>query len=133
MLVVLADGSTRPIAEIVAGDQVLTYDLGYEKVAARPVVEIYSVDSNHLYTVNNALKATGGERVLTTGGWTVLSQLAESDQLHINGTMVAVRNLDYARLEVKTYNLQVADTHNFYVATPEGDLYLVHNTGGGGK
>lgn len=132
MQVILADGTTRSIARIKPGDRVLTYDLGYEKTVGRPVVKRYSVMSNHLYAINQDLKTTGGERVLTPSGWTVLSEINPGDLIHINGGMAPVANLSYDRLDIQTYNLQVADTHNFYISTRSGDIYLVHNSGGGG-
>ena len=132
MQIILADGTTKSIAKVAPGDLVLTYDLGYEKTVGRPVVERYSVTSNHLYSINRGLKTTGGERVLTPSGWTVLSEIKTGDLIHINGVMAPVAALDYHRLDIQTYNIQVADTHNFYISTQSGDIYLVHNCGGGG-
>lgn len=129
--VIMADGTSRSIADVQAGDRVLTYDIGYDKVVGKPVLAAYSVTSNHLYTINNELKATGGERVLTQSGWRVLSALTQEDRVHSNGRMIDVDTIAYKRMELKTYNLQVDDTHNFYVQTESGDTYLVHNSCGG--
>ena len=130
--VVMADGTARSIADVKAGDVVQTYDIGYDQMVSKPVLATYSVKSNHLYMINNELKATGGERVLTESGWRALSALTQQDQVHINGQMMDVDSITYKRMDLTTYNLQVDNTHNFYVQTESGDTYLVHN-GGGGK
>ena len=133
MHVVMADGSTRSIAAIRVGDMVLTYDIGYDKFSPQPVLQVYSVHSNHLYTINNALKSTSGERVLADTGWKHLGALTEDDQLHVNGQLAPVETIAYQRKDLKTFNLVVGDTHNFLVRTPSGDAFIVHNGGGGGR
>jgi hypothetical protein len=57
----VADGTSRSIADVKPGDVVMTYDIGYGEIVGKPVAGTYSVQSNHLYTVNNDLKTTGGE------------------------------------------------------------------------
>jgi len=55
-LVQMEDVSFKPFIEISPGDMVMTYDIGFDKQVSRPVVELYSVLSNHLYTINGELK-----------------------------------------------------------------------------
>ena len=131
--VVMADGTARSIADVRVGDVVLTYDIGYDQVIGKSVVATYTTKSNHLYTINGGLRATGGERVLTESGWRALSALTQQDRVHSNGQMVDVDAIAYKRMEVTTYNLRVDDTHTFYVQHESGDTYLVHNSCGGGK
>jgi hypothetical protein len=131
--VVMADGSARSIADVKPGDVVMTYDIGYDEIVGKTVAATYSVQSNHLYTVNSDLKTTGGERLLTQSGWKPLMALTEGDLAHVNGRMTGVDTIEYKRVNLTTYNLQVNDTHNFYVETGSGNAYLVHNCGGGGK
>jgi len=131
--VVMADGTVKPIAEVKAGDLVMTYDIGYERTTGKAVLRAYSVKSNHLYTVNGDFKTTGGERLLTPSGWKPLDSLGRQDFVHVNGRMTGVETIDYQRMELTTYNLEVDDTHNFHVQTQSGNSYLVHNCGGGGK
>jgi hypothetical protein len=130
--VVMADGTHKSIAEVKAGDLVMTYDIGYNRNAGKAVLRAYSVKSNHLYTVNGDFKTTGGERLLTQSGWKPLRFLERQDRVHANGRMTEVETIDCQRMELTTYNLEVDDTHNFYVQTQSGNTYLVHN-GGGGK
>ena len=129
----MEDGSAKPFKDITPGDRVLTYDIGYDTVVGRPVVGRYRVEANHLYTINGDLRTTGGERLLTATGWKRVRDLEKGDMVHVDGHMVAIVSIDCQRLSTPLYNLQVADTHNFYVVTASGRHYLVHNTSGGGS
>lgn len=131
-LVKMEDGSLKPLDQLQPGQMVLTYDIGNREPVSRPVVKTYSVKSNHLYTINSRLTATGGERLLSREGWEKIRNLKKGDFIHIGGRMEKIENIDYVRADHTLYNIQVADTHNFYVVTPDGATFLVHNTGGGG-
>ena len=131
-LVQLEDGSVKSLAQLQSGQKVLTYDIGAEKTVSRPVVKTYSVKANHLYTINKQLTATGGERLLSQDGWKKIRDLKKGDFIHIGGKMEEIESIDYVRADHTLYNIQVADTHNFYVVTSDGSTFLVHNTGGGG-
>lgn len=130
--VVMADGSVRPFAEIRVGDMVQTYDIGYEKNVPRKVVEVYQVDGNHLYLINGELRTSGGERLLTQDGWKPVRNLKLGDRVRVGGSMLTIESIELSRESRRLYNMQVADTHNFYVETPELGNVLVHNSGGGG-
>ena len=130
--VLMADGSTRAFSMIKAGDFVQTYDIGYERTVARKVVETYQVDGNHLYVINDTLQTTGGERLLTQDGWRAVRNLKVGGRVHIDGRMIEIDTIQLKHQDVTLHNMQVADTHNFYVSTRSGDAYLVHNSGGGG-
>ncbi len=131
-LVQMEDGTLRPFVTIQPGDKVMTYDIGYNKQVSRPVLELYSVQSNHLYTINGEFKTTGGERLLSQEGWKDVSSLKKGDMVHVNGSMQKILDIGYNRTEQTLHNMQVDDTHNFYVSTADGTSYLVHNTGGEG-
>ena len=131
-LVKMKDGSFKPFEQIVPGDKVLTYDIGYDTPVSRPVVEIYAVDANHLYTINGEFMTTGGERLLTRNGWKKVRDLKKGDAVHVDGRMVEIDSIAYHRVNQTLHNMQVEGTHNFYVVTASGAKYLVHNTGGGG-
>lgn len=132
-LVVMADGTTRPFAEIRVGDLVQTYDIGYEKTVPRKVVDVYQVDGNHLYLINGELRSSGGERLLSQDGWRPVRDLKVGDSVHVAGRMLKIERIDLTPENRRLFNMQVADTHNFYVAVPEQGAILVHNSGGGGK
>lgn len=131
-LVKMEDGSLKPFAQVRPGDRVLTYDIGYDQTVSQVVTEIYSVKGNHLYTINGDFMTTVGERLLSQDGWKAVGDLKTGDQVHVDGRMVEIVSIDYQRVDAKLHNMQVADTHNFYVMTANGMQYLVHNCGGGG-
>ena len=130
-LVRMEDGSLKPFSKLQPGERVLTYDIGYDKLVNKQVVKVYSVKANHLYTINDQLNTSGGERLLTQDGWKKIRNLEKSDFIHLNGHMVKIENIDYTSVNQTLYNMQVADTHNFYVVTADGSNYLVHNSSGG--
>jgi len=132
-LVTMADGSMKPFDQIRPGDQVLTYDVGYQRMVGNPVVDVYTVDGNHLYTINGEISTTGTERLLSDTGWKRVRDLQVGDQVHVDGRMVRIVTIDYQWSRHKLYNMQVDESHSFYVATDSGARYLVHNSGGGGK
>ena len=131
-LVKMEDGSLKSLAKLQPGEKVLTYDIGYDKQVIKQVIKTYSVKANHLYTINNQLTATGGERLLSQNGWEKIRNLKIGDTVHLDNHMVKIENIDYVRSNQILYNIQVDDTHNFYVVTADGSNYLVHNSGGGG-
>jgi hypothetical protein len=131
-LVKMEDGAFKAFKDITPGDRVMTYDIGYDTLVGRPVVERYQVEANHLYIINGELFTTGGERLLTATGWKMVRDLAKGDAVHVDGRLTKIVSIDYQRVRTQLYNLQVADTHNFYVVTADGRRYLVHNTSGGG-
>ena len=133
-LVTMADGSVKPFKEIRSGDQVLTYDIGYQTMVSKPVVDVYTVEGNHLYTINGELSTTGTERLLGSTGWKRVRDLREGDQVHVNGRMVEIVSIDYRRTDNTNtlYNMQVDDSHNFYIVTDSGTRWLVHNSSSGG-
>lgn len=131
-LVKMDDGSFKQFDQIHPGDRVLTYDTGYEKHLGKQVLEVYSVAANHLYTINGEFMTTGGERLLSGDGWKEVRNLKKGDLVHVNGRMREVVSIEYSRVNNTLHNMQVNDTHNFYVVTPDGSQYLVHNCGGGG-
>ncbi len=131
-MVLMQDGSTRKFADIKAGDMVMTYNIGYDTVESRPVLEIYRFDSDHLYTINNHLMTTGGERLLTKNGWKEVNRLKVGEFVLMDQEMVEITTINYQAVNLKVYNLHVADTHNFYASTKDSGSYLVHNSCGGG-
>ena len=134
-MVQLGDGTYKSFADIAPGDMVMSYDIGYEKPVSRPVVEVYTVKGNHLYAINGEIFTTSSERFLSQNGWKETSMLKVGDRIHVEGKMLEIKTITYERVDQVLYNMQIKDTHNFYIATKEGRKYLVHNSsdsGGGG-
>lgn len=131
-LVQMGDGSFKPFVNVMPGDKVMSYDIGYDKQVSRSVVKLYSVESNHLYKINDEFETTGGERLLTQDGWKEINSLKKGDIIHVNGEMIEIFAIEFNRTNHRLHNMQVDNTHNFYVSTANGTRYLVHNCDGGG-
>ena len=131
-LVTMADGSVKPFQTIRPGDQVLTYDIGYQTMVGKPVLDVYTVEGNHPYTINGELTTTGTERLLSDTGWKRVRDLHQGDKVQIDGRMVEISAIDYRRTDNTLYNMQVDDSHNFYIVTDSGTRWLVHNSSSGG-
>ncbi len=125
--VLMEDGETRMISRIRPGDMVITYDIGYDVLKARPVVEVYTFDADHLYTINGHLTTTGGERLMTDTGWKRVSRLKEGEMVMMDRRFVELESIEHDPADLLVYNLQVADTHNFFVSSSDSGSYLVHN------
>jgi pretoxin HINT domain-containing protein/thrombospondin type 3 repeat protein len=127
-LVLMADGSRRPIAQLRAGDRVIATDPDTGRRSARPVTRVWVHDDRLLPL------AVGGEVLLTTaehpfwgdGGWEPAGELRAGDRVGI-GRRRSLAVTPYAGVGTRgtAYNLTVAGVHTFHVGRTEA---LVHNT-----
>ena len=134
-LVLMADGSTQRIADIMVGERVMSFDFGLNQQVPNSVLHTFNRESEKYLNING-LRVTEshpfavgpdewvsagdlriGDRVLSPEGWTEISRIEEV----------------FETLNVHT--LAVENAHNFYVSDGE-NFYLVHNKmplpGGGG-
>ena len=134
-LVLMADGSTKRIADIIVGERVMSYDFTLNQQVPNSVLHTLNRESESYLNING-LRVTEshpfavgpdewvtagelkiGDRVLSPEGWTEISRIEEV----------------FETLDVHT--LSVENAHNFYVSDGE-NFYLVHNKmplpGGGG-
>lgn len=135
--VVMADGTTRPIATIKPGDKVQTTDPVTGKVVIATVSKVYRNDDANLtdLAVRNAsgavasLHTTQHHRFwdVTRNGWVDAADLLVGDQLRSDGgsviTVAAVQSWQGSRW---MYDITVDGVHTFYVAAGH-DVVLVHN------
>jgi uncharacterized membrane protein len=135
----MADGTTKPIEDIKAGDKVIATDPTTGKTTARKVlapITSKSVKNLARVTVGNGdnagvLTATGEHPfwVPTSQQWQQANTLWPGQYLRTGaGTYVQVSAITtWTSAEQRVHNLTVADTHTYYVlagATP----VLVHNS-----
>jgi RHS repeat-associated protein len=148
--VVMADGGTRPIQDIIVGDQVLATDMttgetGVAEVLHTPgtpatrrdlisIVFENSGDSGSATTI----EATAGHAFWTSppesqpwngdpASWQPARNLEIGSWLRgSSGTWIQVVGVHYYSEVVTTVNLTVAGAHTYYVAHDEADI-LVHN------
>ncbi|MBW8801020.1 MAG: virulence factor, partial [Streptomyces sp.] len=132
--VLMADGSTKDIADLHPGDVVAAGDGGVGSPQARAVTRTFRHDTEHLVDVvvdtGEQVSTTTGHRFYVVGrGWTLASDLKAGYRLRTRAgttrTVTALKDRDNLAPR-QVFDLSVADLHAFYVlagATP----VLVHN------
>ncbi|MFV0633323.1 DNRLRE domain-containing protein [Demequina sp.] len=147
--VLLADGSSTPIEQVVVGDLVVATDPLTGETVAKPVTDLIrhlddekwvdvavatdaGVDTvrataEHPFWVASArdVMVTDGVQIAPSGRWVNAADLAEGDMLATatgsTGTVLEVRPHEATRW---AYNFTVADLHTYYVGE---EPLLVHN------
>lgn len=129
--VLMADGTHKPIAQIVVGDEVIATDPVLGEQGSRPVEQVFVHDD-----MLSRLEFRDGTSLETTEDhpfWTVTEQqfvraddLSAGDQvLSASGALVSVdRFVGDGALLAPAYNLAIDDIHTYHVG--ENDI-LVHN------
>ena len=130
--IVMSDGSLKPIQEIVVNDRVMIYDIAKDEIGDSKINEVYVSDNNHLYILNNTLKATAYERFLTDDGWKKMRDIKIGDKIFNGNQYVIVEEKEKIKEDLVVYNLNVDTSHNFFVTDESSNTFLVHNSGGGG-
>ncbi|MFD0560394.1 RHS repeat-associated core domain-containing protein [Stackebrandtia endophytica] len=149
-LVLMADGTTKPIEEVEVGDEVVSTDpgtgeTGPQEVTATtdsnggPTVELrdlvtISIDEDGDGTPDGDITATPGHAFWTaddpTGTnaqWTTARNLTASDWLRTgNGAWIQTGAATQVRETVATYNLSVLSFHTYHVTAGEIST-MVHN------
>lgn len=135
--VLMADGTTKPIADVTTGDQVLAYNPDTATTEPRPVTDTHT----HHDVATITLTTTAGEITTTTNhpiyaqgrGWTPAGELHTGDQLHTpNGATAEVLTIQPTGKTETVHNLTVEELHNYWVTTTSGTAILVHNNNGVG-
>jgi hypothetical protein len=135
--VLLADGTRKPIRDVVAGDRVLATDTRTGKSSARTVTGTQRNRDTHLADVTVTGPAGARARIRTTeghpfwsetdGGWTDAGDLERGDALRApDGRRVLVRSVRLHHGEQTMYDLTVDQLHSFYVYGGRQPV-LVHN------
>ncbi|MFJ6139013.1 polymorphic toxin-type HINT domain-containing protein [Kitasatospora sp. NPDC092286] len=149
-LVLLADGSAKPIEELTEGDLVAATDPQTGETAAKPVTDTILTPDDESFT-DLTLAPVGAtdpvdrpdQAVLTstyhhpywdttTERWTNAGELAVGHQLLTpdGSTLTVTATRTYRTNPQPAYNLTVADLHTYYVLAGNTPV-LVHNTGPG--
>ncbi len=129
---VLTEEGPKPIAEIRAGDRVLSIDEAGHQVAAE-VLKTYSDKGFHYFLINKRIKVTALHRFFTDQGWKKARDLRVGDRIKMqDGLFEEIVAFEWFAEDLSVYNLTISKNHNFYIS-PDGKTgYLVHNTAGGG-
>ena len=138
-LVVLADGSTKPISQVAIGDRVRTTDPATGEEVVRTVTALHRNHDSDLADVIVRGRDGRESTVHTTqhhrfwddsrGGWVDAFDLTTGDRLHMNDrsevSVELVRSFDRPQW---MYDLTVDDVHTYYVIAGDSSV-LVHNCG----
>ncbi|MFI7596710.1 polymorphic toxin-type HINT domain-containing protein [Actinoplanes sp. NPDC049681] len=133
--VLLADGTTEPIADIEVGEEVLATDPETGATSAEPVTELHrNLDTDF---ADVTVGASGGDQVVrttqhhpfwsaTTRSWIDAGDLGSGETLLGRGGPATVKAVDKYTGSRIMHNLTVASVHTFYVVAG-ADAILVHN------
>ncbi|RZQ63510.1 RHS repeat-associated core domain-containing protein [Amycolatopsis suaedae] len=142
-LVLMADGSRKPIETILLGESVWADDptvgvAGPRKVVGtivsegmKDLVEISMFPPSPLLSQAGTVTATEGHPfwLPETRKWARASELTSGTMLRTAaGSWVSIDTVNRSRSSRTVYNLTIAGLRTYHVAVPEGDL-LVHNAG----
>ncbi|WP_370941919.1 polymorphic toxin-type HINT domain-containing protein [Amycolatopsis sp. cg5] len=136
-LVLMADGSRKPIEQVAVGDVVTNAEPGTDQIEHHVVTAVHVTDADRDFVDLFVESADGIKKIVatahhlfwdsTTGTWTDATDLKAGHELDSPGDgpvrVVAVRPYPAAQ---RTYNLTVDDVHTFYVAAGQTPV-LVHN------
>ncbi len=137
-LVLMADGTTKPIEEIEAGEWVMGDDPEDDKPAQAYVVtdKLESQTSRIIrITIDDddgglggSIESTGKHPYWTENrGWQYAENILAGDVLRdAKGNLNNVVSVETEFRESPTYNLTVDEVHTYFVVT-EGQSILVHN------
>lgn len=130
--VLMADGTAKPIQDVVAGDEVMAFnaDTGVNEPAT--VTRTFTHED-----VETLVVRTDQGDITTTAthpfyvenrGYTPAGQLHEGDHLRTpDGDTVQVLNIQSTGRRQTVHNLEVEGHHNYHVATNTKTWVLVHN------
>ncbi|WP_342316920.1 RHS repeat-associated core domain-containing protein [Lysobacter sp. FW306-1B-D06B] len=131
---VATPGGLRRIEDLRPGDKVLAYSEWAEETQVEEVTNL--ILSHHEQTIvtlwlssGKQLEVTGGHPLHTPDGWRAAQLLLAGGQLDVKGpdgklATVGILRVEQRKETVAVYNLEVADSHTFYVGE---DGVLAHN------
>ncbi|MCY0934721.1 LamG-like jellyroll fold domain-containing protein [Streptomyces sp. H34-S4] len=138
--VLLANGSTKPIAEVKVGDYVLTAEPGKKEKEKHRVKEVVVTKTDRDYVDVVVATKDGPKTIQTTkhhqfyeatrNAWTQAGDLKAGQQLQNgDGAPTAIVEVTSYTADRVTYDLSVEDLHTYYVEAGSTPV-LVHNCGG---
>lgn len=128
--ILMADGKTKAIENIKAGEQVMAFDEKSKKAVKAKVAGASTHKTNEYLIINGKLKVTPNHPVYANGKWVEIGSLKKGDSL-LNSKKEAEPLINIKKVKLKksinVYDLEVKKYHNYFA---EG--ILVHNKRGGG-
>ena len=131
--VLMADGTTRPIAEIVLGEYVWAHDPESGETGAREVIGVWPHKDLLLeYVIGEGSVITTEDHHfwnVTDDEWQETRHIDEGDYLlTADGDVIEAGNLDWSTARhADAYDLTIEQIHTYFVSTGN-EVVLVHNT-----
>ncbi len=144
-MITMADGSSKRIEEVKAGDKVLSYDILNKKYVVETAIDIEEPIREGVYDINEGLVSPTCDHPLYVRkpdgreGWAAVDPiycmkvhpflndilpLEIGDRLFtIDGKWIKIRSIDFRKGPIKVYTLDVRGTNNFFA-----NETLAHNT-----
>ncbi|HBU07200.1 MAG TPA: hypothetical protein DEB09_03905, partial [Candidatus Magasanikbacteria bacterium] len=125
----MADGTKKPIEQIVVGDEIQTFSNPVEHhLSIGKVSEVYKHMVSFYLVINNHLKVTPEHLIFRQGSFVEAGQLKIGDYLtNDKGQLVKIESIERINKIVNVYNFRVDPQHTFFA----NGIY-VHNEKGGG-
>jgi len=122
--ILMADGSEKPIEEIMVGDHVLSYDETNDLMIPDRVSEVFHHPRENAYLiVNGSMRVTPIHQVLSGGRWVSIGRLNTGDPITgAGGNDIDIECVIAVVEPVDVYNFEVESRHT-YIA----DGYIAHN------
>ena len=115
--------TTKEIQNIVKSDEVLSYDIEYQRYELCTVSETYVKNVDKVYVINKNIISGGSQKFYVKNfGWKKANQLSFDDNIVTNSGDLVVADIEIRYGEYVLYDLTVEKTHNFLV-----NGSLVHN------
>lgn len=127
--ILMADGGTKPIAEIALGEMVLSYDFARDLRVASEVTRLFAARAEGVLRLNGISVTNAHPFAVGEDEWRAAGLLRTGDALLGDGP-TEVRSIEEIAGATDVFNLIVAGTHNYYV-TDNRSAFLVHNKSGG--
>ncbi len=113
--ILMADGSTRPIEKVRAGDQIMAFDEEAKNLVKDRVKEFFVHTADNYLVINNRLRVTPNHPVYSQGKWVEIGTLKPGDFLfNSRGRAEIIKAIKPIQKKVKVYNLEVNPYHNYF-------------------
>lgn len=122
-LIKMADGSTKPIETVRAGDQVIAYSDLTTNLKTSEVVSVHApYNVEYYFIINKQIRITENHPVMSNGSWISVGELKVGDVLlEDSGSDLQIYSIERIEEKAMVYNIQVVD--GTYVANG----IVVHN------
>lgn len=126
--ITMANGTTKAIRDVKAGDTVLTRSQNDSKPVAGTVLRTHSAQVAGYLIINEHLKVTENHILNVNGEWQEAGSIKIGDELlGKDGKPVRVTSLEWQAGKFTVYNLEIERYHTYFA-----DGVWVHNDKGGG-